>query len=160
METVYLETTFISYLVAQAARDVVVAAHQQISRDWWKFRANQFRCVVSAVVVDEISVGDITEVKKRLEFVAPLDVLAASEEAESLTQAILDARVLPTSAVRDAAHISVATVHGVEYMLTWNCKHLANVQILKRVKRICDARGLDMPVICTPEELLESIEDD
>jgi hypothetical protein len=160
METVYLETTFVSYLVALPARDLVIAAHQQVTRDWWQRRRTQFRCVISQVVIDEISAGDDSEVKKRLEIVKPLDVLAASADAEALTAAIVGARVLPDKAVRDAAHIAVATVHGVQYLMTWNCRHLANAQISRRVARICSKHGFVMPTICTPEELLEETDDE
>ena len=160
METVYLETTFISYLVALPARDLVVAAHQQVTRDWWQQRRQQFRCVVSPVVIDEISMGDESEVNKRLDLVRPLDVLAASTDAEELTQAIMDAGVLPEKAVRDAAHIAVAAVHGVEYLLTWNCRHLANAQISRRIQVVCNSQGFRVPLICTPEELLEEEADE
>jgi hypothetical protein len=155
METVYLETTFISYLVALPARDLIVAAHQQVTRDWWEQRRRHFRCVVSPVVIDEISLGDESEINKRLDIARPLDVLAASIDAEDLTQAIMDGGVLPEKAVRDAAHIAVAAVHGVDYLLTWNCKHLANAQISRRIQLVCNAQGFRMPLICTPEELLE-----
>ena len=160
METVYLETTFISYLVALPARDLIIAAHQQVTRDWWQHRQQHFRCVVSPVVIDEISMGDESEIKKRLDLVRPLEVLAASTDAEELTQAIMDAGVLPEKAVRDAAHIAVAAVHGVEYLLTWNCRHLANAQISRRIHVVCDAQGFRMPLICTPEELLEEDTDE
>jgi predicted nucleic acid-binding protein len=160
METVYLETTFVSYLVALPARDLVIAAHQQVTRDWWQQRRSQFRCVISQVVLDEISVGDESEVKKRLEIVKPLDVLTASAGAENLTAAIVRAKVLPQKAVRDAAHIAIATVHGIQYLVTWNCKHLANMQISRRVARICSDHGFVMPLICTPEELLEESGDE
>ena len=160
METVYLETTFISYLVALPARDLIVAAHLQVTRDWWQQRRQQFRCVVSPVVIDEISMGDESEIKKRLDLVRPLDVLAASADAEELTQAIMDAGVLPEKAVRDAAHIAVAAVHGVEYLLTWNCRHLANAQISRRIQVVCNSQGFRMPLICTPEELLEEETDE
>lgn len=160
METVYLETTFISYLVALPSRDLVVAAHQQITRDWWRLRRSRFRCVVSPVVIDEISLGDPSEIKKRLEIVGSLEVLQASEEAELLAQAIMDAGVLPQKAVRDAAHIAVAAAHSVQYLLTWNCKHLANAQISRRIGRVCNSRGLEMPTICIPEELLEDTTDE
>jgi hypothetical protein len=160
METVYLETTFVSYLVAVPARDLVVAAHQQVTRDWWERRRNRFRCVVSSVVIEEVSLGDPSEVKKRLDIVRPLDVLAASTDAEDLTQAMMDAGVFPERAVRDAAHIAVAAVHGVQYMLTWNCRHLANAQISRRVRKVCDAQGFEIPHICTPEELLEETGDE
>jgi len=126
METVYLETTFISYLVSQPSRDLIVAAHQQLTRDWWDQRRADFRCVVSQVVRHEIAAGDQTEAQKRLEVADSLDVLSASQDAETLTDAIINARILPVKAVQDAAHVAVATVHGVQYLLTWNCKHLAN----------------------------------
>jgi predicted nucleic acid-binding protein len=155
METVYLETTFISYLVALPARDLVIAAHQQITRDWWQQCHGQFRLVISQVVLDEISVGDESEARKRLELVEPLEVLAASPAAEALAAAIIAAGALPQKAVRDAAHIAVATAHGVQYMLTWNCKQLANAQVVRRIARTCGEHGFAMPAICTPEELFE-----
>jgi hypothetical protein len=160
METVYLETTFVSYLVALPARDLVIAAHQQVTRDWWQRRRTQFRLVISQVVLDEISAGDESEVRKRLELVKPLPVLASSADAEALTAAIIEAGVLPEKAVRDAAHIALATVHGVQYLLTWNCRHLANAQISRRVSRICSEHGFVMPAICTPEELFEETDDE
>src|SRR6478672_11024979 len=111
METVYLETTFISYLVARPSRDLLVAAHQQVTQDWWANRRSEFECSVSQVVIDEASVGDPAEVEKRLAVIAGLPVLQVTEAAELLTRAIMAARVLPTHAVRDAAHVAVAAVH-------------------------------------------------
>ena len=160
METAYLETTFVSYLVALPARDLVIAAHQQITRDWWSRRRNDFRLVISQVVLDEISTGDESEVRKRLELVRSIEVLGASTDAEVLTAAIVESGVFPKKAVRDAAHIAVATAHGVEYLLTWNCRHLANAQISRRVGRICIQRGFVMPTICTPEELFGETDDE
>ena len=142
------------------ARDLVIAGHQQVTRDWWQRRRTQFRLVISQVVLDEISAGDESEVRKRLELVSPLDVLSASPEAEALTAAIIEAGMLPEKAVRDAAHIALATVHGIEYLLTWNCRHLANAQISRRIARICSEHGFVMPTICTPEELFEETDDD
>ncbi len=155
MESVYLETTFISYLVALPARDLVVAAHQQITRDWWQLRRKSFRCLISSVVLEEISCGDSFEIEKRLAAVEELEVIPSSPAAETLTDAIMKARVLPAKALPDAAHIAVATVHEIDYLLTWNCKHLANAQISRRIQEICQMRGFEMPLICTPEELLE-----
>ena len=154
METVYLETTVISYLVARPSRDLLVAAHQQATQDWWASRRNEFDLYVSQVVIDEASVGDTAEIQKRLEAIDTLPVLEVTEEAESLTQAILSSGVLPARAVRDAAHVAVATVHGIEYLLTWNCKHLANAQITRRISLVCERLGQRMPIICTPEELM------
>jgi hypothetical protein len=154
MESVYLETTFISYLVARPSRDLIVAGHQQATRDWWADRRPKFECYVSQVVIGEASVGDVTEVQKRLAVIGNLPVLEVTAEAESSTQAILSSGVLPPRAVRDAAHIAVAAVHAIDYLLTWNCKHLANAQIMRRIALVCERLGHRMPIICTPEELM------
>jgi hypothetical protein len=154
MESVYLETTFISYLVARPSRDLLVAAHQQATQDWWTNRRNEFECFISQVVLDEASVGDETEIEKRQAIMSALPVLAITEDAEALTQAIVSSGVIPPRAVRDAAHIAVATVNEVDFLLTWNCKHLANAQIARKISLVCERLGWRMPTICTPEELM------
>ena len=154
MESVYLETTFISYLVARPSRDLLVAAHQQTTQDWWTNRRSEFECCVSQVVIDEVSAGDSTEVQKRLAIIGGLPALEITEDAEALTKAILSAGILPLHAVRDAAHVAVTAAHAIDYLLTWNCKHLANAQIARRIALVCDRMGRRMPIICTPEELM------
>lgn len=154
MESVYLETTFISYLVARLSRDLLVAGHQQITHEWWTTRRSEFECSVSQVVLDEASAGDPAEVQKRLTIIGSLPTLAITDESKALTKAIMAAGILPAQLVGDAAHISVAAVHAVDYLLTWNCKHLANAQIARRIAVVCERVGRKMPVICTPEELM------
>jgi hypothetical protein len=154
MESVYLETTFISYLVARASGDLLVAAHQKTTQDWWSVRRDQFRCHISQFVIDEVSAGDSAEAQKRLALIGGLANLEVSAEVISLAGAIMAAGMLPPHAYADAAHVAVATVHGVDYLLTWNCKHLANAQIARQIARVCEARGRRMPIICTPEELM------
>jgi hypothetical protein len=154
MESVYLETTFISYLVARPSRDVIVAGHQQTTHDWWENRRSKFECSVSQVVIDEASVGDATEVQKRLAIIGGLPTLAVTDDANALTQAIMAAGILPPHAIRDAAHVAVAAIHTVDYLLTWNCKHLANAQIARRIAVVCEKAGRRMPIICTPDELM------
>jgi hypothetical protein len=154
MESVYLETTFISYLVARPSRDLIVAGHQQTTQDWWANRRSLFECFVSQVVIDESSAGDPNEIQKRLAIIANLPALDLTTETEALTQAILASGVVPIRAARDAAHVGVATVHRVDYLLTWNCKHLANAQIMRRIELVCMKMGYRMPLICTPEGLM------
>lgn len=153
-ESVYLETTFLSYLVARPSRDLIVAGHQQATQDWWANRRNEFECYISQVVLDEASVGDPTEIQKRLAIIDDLSALEFTEHVEPLTQAILSRNLLPPRAARDAAHIAVAAVHEIDYLLTWNCKHLANAQIIRRIVLVCEELGYRMPSICTPEELM------
>jgi predicted nucleic acid-binding protein len=154
MESVYLETSLISYLVARPSRDLLVAAHQQVTQEWWANRRRQFECSVSQVVIDEASAGDPDEVQKRLVIINALPALEITAAVETLAEAIMAAGMLPPHAVRDAAHVAVAAVHAIDYLLTWNCKHLANAQISRRIALVCEKLGRRMPIICTPEELM------
>jgi predicted nucleic acid-binding protein len=154
METVYLETTFISYLAARPSGDLLVAAHQKTTQDWWATRRDQFTCYMSQTVIDEASAGDPAEAQKRLAVLGTLTALDVTPEAGALAQAILASGALPPHAARDALHVAVAAVHGIDYLLTWNCKHLANAQIMRKIESVCQAHGYRMPVICTPEELM------
>jgi len=154
MESVYVETTIISYLASRPSRDILVAAHQQTTYEWWTLRRKEFECYISQVVIDEIQAGDNEAAEKRKEEIDNIAVLEATIEAELLAEAIIDGEAIPKKAVRDAAHIAIAAVNDVDYLLTWNCRHLANAQIIRKVSAICITRGYNMPVICTPEELM------
>jgi len=154
MESVYLETTLISYLASRPSRDLLVAAHQQTTHEWWANRRQGFECYVSQVVIDEASSGDPEEAKRRMQLIEDLPALEVTHETESLARAILASGAIPPRAVRDAAHAAVAAVNDMDYLLTWNCKHLANAQIIRRLSIVCNRLGYNMPVICTPEELM------
>lgn len=154
MESVYLETTIISYLVSRPSRDLLVAAHQQTTHEWWTDRRQNFECYISQIVIDESSAGDPEDAKKRMEIINVFPALEVPEAAELLTSAILASGAIPPRGVRDAAHIAVAAVNDVDYILTWNCNHLANARILRRISVVCNREGYNMPVICTPEELM------
>ncbi|HAK97548.1 MAG TPA: DNA-binding protein [Planctomycetes bacterium] len=154
MEAVYVETTIFSYLAARPSRDLLIAAHQQTTHDWWSNRRAVFECVISQAVYDEAAAGDADAAARRMVFIKGLPMLEATEDAERLARAILENGAVPMQAARDAAHIAIATVNAVEYLLTWNCTHLANAQIMRKVSAVCNAEGFSMPVICTPEELM------
>ena len=154
MESVYLETSFISYLVARPSRDVIVAGHQQTTQEWWDNRRTQFECLVSQFVIDEASDGDPTEVEKRLAIIAAFPTLEFTADAQDLVKAIMAAGMLPPKAFPDAGHVAVSAVHAVDYLLTWNCKHLANAQTSRRIAVVCEKMGYKMPVVCTAEELM------
>ena len=109
---------------------------------------------MSQTVVDEASAGDPIEAQKRLAVLAALASLDVTPEAGALARAILSDGILPPDAARDALHAAVAAVHGVDYLLTWNCKHLANAQIMRRMESVCQTHRRRMPIICTPEELM------
>ena len=152
--TVYVETTIISYLTARLSRDLVTAAHQQITHEWWASRRAEFELFVSQFVVQEASMGDAAMVQKRLEELQAIPHLVVSQDAEDLAQRLVVDGPLPKKAAVDALHIAVATVHGMDYLLTWNCKHIANAEMQSRVAAVCRDSGFEPPVTCTPEELL------
>jgi len=152
--TVYLETTIISYLTARLSRDLVTAAHQQITQEWWANRRAQFKLFISQFVVQEANVGDAAMAQKRLEELQAIPLLDVNQDAENLAQKLIDDGPLPKKAAVDALHIAVATVHGMDYLLTWNCKHIANAEMQSKVAAVCRESGFEPPVICTPEELL------
>jgi hypothetical protein len=156
MARVYLESSFVSYLTAvpREGRDPITAAHQQITIEWWSRRRTDFELVVSQIVLDEVQEGDPTFAKNRLDVVASLPRLLVTDEATTLARSLLSKGFLPQKAFPDALHIAIATVHQIEYLLTWNCKHIANVEVLPRIADLCEDLGLLLPIICTPEELL------
>lgn len=152
--SVYLETTIVSYLTARVSRDVILAAHQQLTREWWESRS-RFQLYVSQAVITEASGGDADAARRRLLTIGSLPVLAVSGEAADLAEYFLEAHAIPRKAAVDALHVAIAVVHGIDYVPTWNCVHLANAVIRSKLERACRQRGYQPPVICTPEELTE-----
>ena len=152
--SVYLETTVISYLTALPGRDVVVIAHQQVTRGWWAARA-RFDLYISQVVLDEAAAGDPEAAARRLAVVRGLPILEVTTAASEVAASFLRSGVLPANALIDAIHVATAAVHGIDYLLTWNCRHIANAAIRGKLERSCRMLGLQPPLICTPEELME-----
>jgi predicted nucleic acid-binding protein len=113
-----------------------------------------FTCYASQTVIDEATAGDSTEAEKRLAILAILPSLDVTPDAGALAQAMLAAGVLPPGAARDAVHVATAALHSIDYLLTWNCKHLANAQIMRRIESVCQGHGHRMPIISTPDELM------
>jgi hypothetical protein len=153
-DRVYVETTFVSYLTAWPSRDVVIAGHQQVTRDWWDTERQRFELCVSQLVISEASAGDAQAARDRLAVLQPMTVLETTEDALALAKELLRAGALPEKAADDALHIAVAATHAVPYLLTWNCRHLANATMRPFIEAACTAKGLKAPIICTPEELM------
>lgn len=152
---VYVETTFVSYLTAWPSRDVVMHGHQQISREWWANRRDRFELCTSELVIQEASAGDTEAARERLEVLTTLPIIRSNPEAVELTKRILEAGAVPPKAAADAAHIALAAVYGIDFLLTWNCKHLANLVTRALIEDVCRAVGYKAPAIGTPEMLLE-----
>jgi len=153
---VYVETTVISYLTARPSRDLIIAAHQQITNEWWQNRRTDFDLYTSQFVIYESSAGDAAMAQKRIDKLYGIDLPAVNKETLNLARSLVEKGPLPEKAEVDALHISVAASHGMDYLLTWNCKHIANAEMQIGIGRLCRAAGFEPPVICTPEELLGS----
>lgn len=151
---VYIETSVISYLTAWPSRDLIIAANQQITQDWWKSRRQEFELYVSQLVIQEAEQGDEEAARERLGALADIPLLELTEEALTLAQRLIDTQALPHKAVEDALHIAAATVNGVDYLLTWNFKHIANATMRGRVEQVCREEGYEPPIICSPQELM------
>jgi len=151
---IYLETSIISYLAGRRSKDLIVAAHQELTHEWWELRKNKFTPFVSQLVIQEIQAGDTSAARERLRLIEALPSLSLHEAARELASVFLQRKVIPRKAVEDALHIAVATCNGMDYLVTWNCKHIANAEIRTELSRLCMENGFEVPVICTPEELM------
>ncbi len=150
---VYLETTVISYLTARPSRDLIVAAHQKITQDWWADSSADFELLVSQLVIQEASGGDRNAAQERLRVLEDIPLLPTSEEALAIAKKFVQQGLVPQKVFEDAAHIAIAAVNGMDYLLTWNLKHIANAFLRNRIETLCRTEGYEPPIICTPEEL-------
>ena len=150
----YLETTVPSYLTAWPSRDLIRAGHQQLTKEWWQTRRAGFDIYISQFVLDEAAAGDAEAARERLAALQGLPMLDVSEEVVELARALNASLALPEKAVTDAAHIATAAVHGMHFLLTWNCAHIANAEMFVAIEMACREHGFSCPVICTPEELM------
>jgi predicted nucleic acid-binding protein len=155
-KTVYIETTVVSYLTARPSRDIVIAGHQEATRDLWLKLGEKYDAFVSVLVRREAGGGDASQAEKRLAAIAGFEVLETTEDALSLAQHILEGSGIPEGYADDALHIAIATVHGVESIVTWNFAHLNNPFTRQRIRQLVEARGYVCPELCSPDELLES----
>lgn len=150
----YLETTIPSYLTVRPSRDLIRAAHQRLTKIWWQSRLDHFDIYLSQLVLDEAGAGDPAAARDRLAAIRTFPLLDITDEVGDLAAALVSALALPARAGTDAAHIALAAVHGMHFLLTWNCTHIANAEMSAAIARVCREHGWSCPVICTPEELM------
>ncbi|GAA5147324.1 hypothetical protein GCM10023213_41780 [Prosthecobacter algae] len=152
--SVYIETTIPSYLVARPSRDVVLAGHQEATREFWTLRKHQFDLYISALVIDEAGSGEPEMAAKRLECLRGLKILNSTDESDALALLLVARLGLPKKAEADAYHIAIAAVYSMDFLLTWNCKHIHNLHMQRRIEETCRKAGFVPPVIGTPDELI------
>jgi hypothetical protein len=158
METVYIETTIASFLVARTKENTLSRQWQIWTKDWWQLRRSYFECVTSPEVLREAADGDKEMSRKRLEMLKALTVLEWTPMVDEMANDFLNAGALPQKAKADAEHLAFATIYDINYLLTWNLKHLANAMIQARLKPVAKRRGFELPIVCTPLQLMGKIE--
>ena len=154
--TVYVETSVIGYLTSRPREDPIVAGHQNTTREWWQTAADQFDLMASELVVRECSAGDHSAAEERLEALAEITLLRTTSDADQFADALIAGLAVPESHPEDALHIALAVVNGIQYLVTWNFRHIVNAAVRSTIERICRDAGYEPPIICTPEELLDT----
>ncbi len=151
---IYLETTIPSFLTSRPSRDIIAAGQQHATREWWDHRRHRYGLFVSGLVLLECRRGDRVAAKARAAALDQIPVLEMSGPVQDLAQILITSGLIPPKAAPDAVHIAIAAVHGMDFLLTWNCRHIANAAIVDQVRRVCSGAGFPAPVICTPFELM------
>lgn len=151
--TVYIETTIPSFLTAWPSDNLITAGKQAVTRQWWERRKEKYELYISQFVLDEAGRGDKNAAQRRIEALESVDLLEVDDEVISLAEKIVDTRLIPPKAHTDAAHIAIASRHGIDFLLTWNCTHIANAEIMSSINYVVSEGGFYLPTICTPDEL-------
>ena len=152
----YIETSIVSYLTAKPSKDVRVSANRETTLDWWETRRYDFDLFISELVVVEIAQGDVEAAGRRRKVIEGMAELEATEEVRALGKALISKGPIPPQAEVDAYHIAIAAVNGMDYLLTWNCAHIANAAMRPQIESVCRDHGYEPPIICTPQELMEA----
>lgn len=151
--SVYVETSVISYYAARPSRDIVTAARQTITQEWWNEERARFDIYISVLVVEEAKAGDSVAAQRRADAISGLPILEINEAAEVVAKQLVDGGLIPVTSAEDALHIALAAVHGMDFLLTWNFRHINNAEAKARIGAAIGVLGYECPIICSPEEL-------
>lgn len=159
MQSVYLETTVIGNIAGRVHPDLAMAARQSVTRRWWESASDRYELFVSALVIEECNGGDPTAATERNSVIEGLPLIEGGGDAKTLADLLLDGHAVPNSEPRDATHIAIAAVNGIEFLATWNFRHILNPATQHLIDSICRDAGYEPATICTPEQLLEAFDD-
>lgn len=160
MAKVYVETSIVSYLTARPSRNLIAAAWQKETLDWWELQRDRFELYISEVVVEEAGRGDKSAASRRLEALENIPVLELDKRSVELAKTLINQGAVPRKALDDAFHLAVATIHGMDFLLTWNCRHIDNAEMKPRIRKVIESQGYQCPEIATPIELMGVHEND
>ena len=159
MQSVYLETTVVGHIAGRLHPFATVLARQQVTRQWWDSASDRYLLFVSDLVLAECAGGDGDAANERLKIVDGIDVLQTTAAANDLAASLIAAHAVPQSEPRDALHIALAAINGIDYLATWNFKHIMNPSTQHLIDAVCRNAGIESAVICTPEQLWVTYDD-
>ena len=159
MDTVYIETTVIGHIAGRIHPNPTIASQQHVTRQWWARASLRYELFISQLTIDECADGDAQAAKERLAVVSGINLIVPSPDAERLAELLVERNAVPAAQPRDALHISIAAVSGIQFIVTWNFKHLLNPHLQTKIANTCREGGFEPLVICTPQQLLETEDD-
>lgn len=159
MKTVYIETSIVSYLTARPSNNLMAAAWQKVTLDWWDTQKNRFSLFTSDLVLEEAKRGNHEAASRRLDVLSEIAILEITDEVVTFSKELIKEGALPAKALDDALHVAVSTIHKVDYLLTWNCRHIDNAETKPIIREVCFNAGYPCPEICTPQELMGVFKD-
>ena len=160
MAKIYIETSIVSYLTARPSNNLIAAAWQRETVDWWETQRGRFDLYISEVVVEEAGRGDESAASRRLRALEDIEVLQLDKKSVALSKALIERGAVPKKALDDALHLAVAAVNGMEFLLTWNCRHIDNAELKPKIRNVIESEGYQCPEIATPIELMGVHDDD
>jgi predicted nucleic acid-binding protein len=160
MAKVYIETSIISYLTARPSNNLIAAAWQKETVDWWETQRARFDLYISEVVIEEAGRGDESAASRRLEALEDIEVLQLDNISVELSKALINEGAVPKKALDDALHVAIAAVNGMDFLLTWNCRHIDNAEMKPKIRKTIKNHGHKCPEIATPIELMGVHDDD
>ena len=150
----YVETSVVGYYTGRPSRDLIIAGRQQITRDWWESQRHEYSLYVSALVLEECQRGESEAVKRRQDALSTIPLVGTVDRTAELAEALISKGPIPAQYPEDALHIALAATNNMDYLLTWNFRHINNARTKSDVANVIALLGYDCPVICTPEELM------
>lgn len=154
MKKIYIETTIISYLTARPSKNILATAWQELTKEWWTHRRTYFDLFTSELVLAEAYKGDAEAAQRRLNHLEDIPIIATTDSAIEFARRLINEGPLPEKAIDDALHIALSAVHRIDYLMTWNFKHIDNAEMKPSIRELCILHGYHYPEICTPQELM------
>ena len=152
-ESVYIETSIFSFYHDQRTAPAVIAMRDW-TRQWWDSHRQGYEVITSTAVLAELETGNLPHRDDALSMALRLPAIPIEDEIREIVEVYIKHQVMPGDPLGDALHLALASFHKFDYLLTWNCQHLANANKFNHIRRVNTLLGLHLPALVTPLELM------